>query len=147
MIKLVRTRIIKITSVASTTFLNRSSKQKQQTKLSAEILFESQPIHIEGYEIHHGQSTYSPPYRPLVLDCEQRILGIQSDDQHVAGSYVHGLFDTPQSLTAFIKWAGVTIDQDRDNKTRLNDAIQKAADVCSQHLNINQILRIIDQHE
>jgi adenosylcobyric acid synthase len=39
-----------------------------------------------------------------------RAEGARSRDDLVMGTYLHGLFDTPQALSALLRWAGLDSD-------------------------------------
>jgi len=52
---------------------------------------------MSGYEIHNGVTTGSALERPLV-SLDGRLDGAVSQDQAVAGCYVHGVFDDAEGL-------------------------------------------------
>jgi|GEM_PF-4676972 len=73
---------------------------------------------VQGYEIHMGVTENHAALKPfahtsheddepstgggLVSD------GARSPDDQIHASYIHGLFDSTESLTQILKWAGAT---------------------------------------
>ena len=59
-----------------------------------------------GYEIHmgstHGSDTRRPAFHVL-----GRPEGARSADDQIMGSYLHGLFDLPEAMSALLHWAGL----------------------------------------
>ena len=77
---------------------------------------------VSGYEIHMGISSGPALARPAFLidgsTPETGSCGVaegaRSEDEQVLGTYLHGIFDTPEALRSLLAWAGladaVTID-------------------------------------
>lgn len=63
-------------------------------------------INVKGYEIHAGEST-GPAFDNTLINLGSHGDGLFSEDTQVFGSYIHGLFDEPNALEYFIKWAGL----------------------------------------
>ncbi|MBG7619882.1 cobyric acid synthase [Herbaspirillum sp. AP02] len=61
---------------------------------------------VRGYEIHMGVSHGAALERPAFV-IEGRDEGAQSADGQLLGSYLHGMFDTPEALAALLAWAGL----------------------------------------
>lgn len=61
---------------------------------------------VTGYEIHMGISTGPAMGRPAFV-IDGRDEGARSQDGQVMGSYLHGMFDTPQACSALLAWAGL----------------------------------------
>ena len=57
---------------------------------------------IKGYEIHNGISKFGKNTIPFVKDCEDNIIGICDENKTVAGTYLHGLFDSEEFVEVFI---------------------------------------------
>jgi adenosylcobyric acid synthase len=62
---------------------------------------------VAGYEIHMGVSSGTALATPAFI-IEGRPEGALSEDGQVLGSYLHGMFDTPQACGALLAWAGLT---------------------------------------
>ncbi|RJG14778.1 cobyric acid synthase [Massilia cavernae] len=61
---------------------------------------------VAGYEIHMGISTGAAMERPA-FRIGGRGEGARSGDDQILGSYLHGMFDTPQACAALLRWAGL----------------------------------------
>ncbi len=61
---------------------------------------------VVGYEIHMGISHGGATARPAFL-LGSHADGARSADDQVMGTYLHGLFDLPQTMTALLRWAGL----------------------------------------
>lgn len=61
---------------------------------------------VSGYEIHCGVSS-GPALQTPALDLGDHTDGAMSADGQIFGSYVHGIFDSEQSLQSLLQWAGL----------------------------------------
>lgn len=102
------------------------------------LLTTNNPAPIQGYEIHCGQSAGPAFSNPLVSFANGQHDGAISDDQKIFGSYIHGLFDSPEACAEILRWAGlnsdadVSIAQQRDKQlNRLADAIEKHIEIAA----------------
>lgn len=91
------------------------------------------PVPVTGYEIHCGQSRGSE--QALISLSDGQAEGSISADNQIIGSYLHGLFDTPQACAAMLKWAGlrepaaVNLNAVREEQlTRLADCLESCLD-------------------
>ncbi|MCJ8303370.1 cobyric acid synthase [Shewanella sp.] len=107
---------------------------------------------VKGYEIHCGQSLLlktqaEGQLQPLNLSpMDSRVEdestagsfsdGLLSEDGQVLGTYLHGLFDSPDACALLLKWAGmsdadpVDIDAIRDQQlNRFADQLEKDLDM------------------
>jgi adenosylcobyric acid synthase len=79
---------------------------------------------IEGYEIHCGASSGRALDSPVATLDDGRTDGAISSDNQVLGTYLHGLFDHPDSSAALLAWAGLettqVVDQREIRETQLN---------------------------
>lgn len=74
----------------------------------------TQAVPVSGYEIHAGVSTGQALARPFLLECMVQgavgtsfVDGARSADGQIAGTYFHGLFDTPAAAQAVLAWGGL----------------------------------------
>ena len=114
-------------------------------------LLPEQPVAIKGYQIHVGISTMHTHTTPVARTFAQldnishheiaahkattRSDGCISADNQVAGTYLHGLFDTPEALQTILAWAGAETDLIADYQQQQEREIDRLADACEQHLN------------
>lgn len=95
---------------------------------------------VRGYEIHLGVSRGPALDRPLLRLADGRSDGACSDDGQVAGSYVHGLFDTPEALAALLAWAGAGDAVKADLAARREADIERLADAVEGHCDVAALL-------
>ena len=92
-------------------------------------------INVKGYEIHCGQSQLHEAQtvnHPSLFKLDNgQTDGYLSDDNQVLGTYLHGLFDSPEACDQLLNWAGlsgansVNIDEIREQQlNRLTDTLQ-----------------------
>jgi adenosylcobyric acid synthase len=87
---------------------------------------------VSGYEIHCGVSS-GPALANPALDLGDHLDGARSADQQVMGSYAHGIFDEPDSLTSLLAWAGLRDIEPFDYRARQEADIDRLADAIEQH--------------
>lgn len=91
---------------------------------------------VSGYEIHCGVSRYTAPAKPMIFLDDCRSDGCVSEDGLIAGTYLHGLFDSAAALTALLAWAGLANAQAIDRAALREQAIDRLADCVEQHLDL-----------
>ena len=118
--------------------------EKQLRRVRGTLVFDSAPL--SGYEIHHGISRGPGLARPLVMLAE-RTEGAISPDGQIAGSYLHGLFDTPEACAALLRWAGVARIAPSDYPARRAADLERLADTVEQYLDMPRINALTQFHE
>ena len=93
---------------------------------------------IKGYEIHAGISKGKALQRPF-CQLTDGADGAISEDKQILGSYVHGLFSHPQSLSVLLDWAGVTAPETFDYTVQCEQDIERLADMVEQHLDTDRL--------
>ena len=103
-------------------------------------------VPIRGYEIHCGVTTGAGlAAAPVQLD-DGRMDGARSADGQVVGTYLHGLFDAPEALAAWLRWAGLR-DAARIDVHALREAsIDRLADVVEAHLDTRKLATLMGLH-
>ncbi|MBE1302225.1 MAG: cobyric acid synthase [Alteromonadaceae bacterium] len=127
--------------------------EKQLTHDTGELLLsQSGSEHIEsvairGYQIHVGVSatTQTAPVFAL-LDSGAKD-GCISNDNQVAGTYLHGLFDDPKSLRRVIEWAGAKIAMIDDYQALQEQELNRIAKACNEHLDWRLIQSLIQKNK
>jgi adenosylcobyric acid synthase len=82
---------------------------------------------VSGYEIHMGTSEGAARANPAFM-IEGRAEGARSADDHILGTYLHGLFDTPSACSALLRWAGLDSDVTVDTAQLREASLQRLAD-------------------
>ena len=89
---------------------------------------------VEGYEIHCGASTGKALERPVATLNDGRSDGAISADNQVLGTYLHGLFDHPDSSAALLAWAGLETTQVVDQRDIRETQLNRLAAELEEHL-------------
>ncbi|MGV6806494.1 MAG: cobyric acid synthase, partial [bacterium] len=98
---------------------------------------------VSGYEIHCGVSRGEALNNPAVLLDDGREDGAVSADGQILGTYLHGLFDSPQALEAMLNWAGLAADNESgvssDISAMREAQLNRLADTLEQHLSLDRL--------
>jgi len=82
---------------------------------------------VSGYEIHMGTSSGAALDKPA-FRIEGRPEGARSADDQILGTYLHGLFDTPQASAALLRWAGLNSNTTVDTALLREASLDRIAD-------------------
>ncbi|MGA7438689.1 MAG: cobyric acid synthase [Luteibacter sp.] len=102
---------------------------------------------VSGYEIHCGVSTGPALQYPLahvvgahpVGSCND---GAVSEDGLVMGTYLHGVFDHPEALTALLRKVGLHDVQPIDIRALRDASIDRIADSIDAHLDTRRLAKL-----
>ncbi len=117
-------------------------RDKQLHNVTGHLTLDGAPV--RGYEIHMGRSHGAALTRPLLQLEGARPDGALSADGQIAGTYVHGLFETPAALTALLTWAGLCAPAHFDHAERREQALDRLADTVEASLDLALLLRDLD---
>jgi len=114
------------------------SPEKRLAQVTGRLAFAD--AKVSGYEIHLGVSSGAALSRPALL-IDGAAEGAMSADGQIAATYVHGLFDEPESSAAWLNWAGLQGVNAADfNYAQLREAeLDRLADCVEQHLDWAQL--------
>lgn len=118
----------------------RLEQVKQLKQVAGQLAFAN--AQITGYEIHMGVSTGVALQTP-VLYLAGKSEGAMSQDNQIAGTYLHGLFDHEQACAAWLKWAGLQTQHNFDYEQLRNDELNRLADCAEQHLDWERLAQYI----
>ena len=114
------------------TLTTELAAQKQLRNVRGHLLLGDAPI--EGYEIHAGISQ-GPALELAAVRLEDgRMDGAVSADGQVLGTYLHGLFETPEACQALLGWAGLNEAQRVDYHALRERDIERLADMVEAHV-------------
>jgi adenosylcobyric acid synthase len=82
---------------------------------------------VDGYEIHLGVSQ-GDALRLPAFHIDGRPEGARSPDGQVLGTYLHGLFDSPQANQALLRWAGLESETMVDSAALRQASLDRIAD-------------------
>jgi len=119
--------------------LNTELKPEKQLKRVAGKLVANgfNNTDIQGYEIHCGISHANQTMQHLIeLDSSNGTIedGFVNNDNNVLGTYLHGLFDQPQSCNQLLAWAGLKTQNAADLDLIREQQLDRLADCLQQHL-------------
>ena len=97
---------------------------------------------ISGYEIHAGVSNGPALEHSAVQLDDGRCDGAQSDDGQILGTYLHGLFESPEGCTALLRWAGLQDVQTVDYHALRERDLERLADLVEEHLDTDALRRL-----
>ncbi|WP_246028889.1 cobyric acid synthase [Litorilituus sediminis] len=103
---------------------------------------------VSGYEIHAGVTQLltntlaeDKPSAMLTLGGEEQ--GFVSNDQQIAGCYLHGLFDNPSALQLLISWLGLKTNIQPSLDSLEEEAIERVSHACEQYLAIDKLTAML----
>jgi adenosylcobyric acid synthase len=115
--------------------------EKQLRNVDGTLQIDATPI--SGYEIHAGVSQGPALQRPSVLLDDGRCDGALSADGQIIGTYLHGIFERPESCAALLRWMGLQQPQPLDYAQMREQAIDRIADALQDHLQLPQLLGLL----
>jgi len=118
-------------------FETRLEPGKQLRRVSGRLLFDD--AGFEGYEIHAGE-TSGPALDSPFARIGERDDGALSADGQIAGTYVHGLFDSTPSRASLLRWAGLESAREFDYFELRERSLERLADELQRALDVERIL-------
>jgi adenosylcobyric acid synthase len=100
---------------------------KRLEQVQGNCAFDAAGATVSGYEIHMGTSTGAALQTPA-FHIDGRPEGARSADDQILGTYLHGLFDTPQASAALLRWAGLNSDKTVDTAQLREASLDRIAD-------------------
>lgn len=114
--------------------------EKQLRNVSGRLHLDQAPV--GGYEIHAGISSGAGLERPAVMLDDGRADGARSADGQVMGTYLHGLFESPEASAAILRWAGLQQVQAVDYQALRERDIDRLADEVDAHLDTRLLAKL-----
>lgn len=98
-------------------------------------------VPVFGYEIHAGETQILQKNAPFTLQAAERSYadGALSDDSQVLGTYLHGVFDSPQAFDAIMHWAGAALTQTIDITQKREQSLQRLAQIIEQYIDLDKL--------
>ncbi|NWB29494.1 cobyric acid synthase [Pseudomonas gingeri] len=118
-------------------FSTELEQEKQLRNVRGHLLLED--AEVSGYEIHAGVTTGRALEHPAVRLDDGRCDGAQSADGQILGTYLHGLFESPGSCAALLRWAGLEAVQEVDYHALRERDIERLADLVERHLDTDRL--------
>ncbi len=124
-------------------FISMETELKEEKQLSQRqgtLNIIAQNCQVTGYEIHSGVSIFSAPHTPFSTLENGEQEGFLSNDNNIIGTYLHGVFDHPEALSALLNWAGVKQAEAFDYQQLRENEINRLADSVEQHMKIDELI-------
>jgi cobyric acid synthase CobQ/L-threonine-O-3-phosphate decarboxylase len=100
-------------------------------------VFVPDSIALEGYEIHHGLTRAMGVDEPAFVKDNGEVLGLQSADHSVLGTYLHGVFANSDFRRRFVdmlqKRVHRTLSQEKNTGSNAGDPIDRLCSVFRVH--------------
>ena len=93
---------------------------------------------IAGYRIHMGV-THGPALERPSTQLGGSNEGAISEDNQILATYCHGLFDTPEALSALLEWAGHKPTSRFDPNERRERDLDRLADAVEESLDLDRL--------
>jgi adenosylcobyric acid synthase len=124
---------------------------KKVTKRVEANLISNNNISVYGYEIHMGISNYGKSAKPLFnIKKENYEDGSINSNASVLGTYIHGIFDSPEFreliLNEIRRKKGIDERKSVEYETFRETQINKLADIVRDNLDIDEIYNIMNNH-
>ncbi|MEX2481957.1 MAG: cobyric acid synthase [Gammaproteobacteria bacterium] len=113
---------------------------KQLRNVGGRLAFAEAPV--SGYEIHVGV-THGPALARPAAQLGHGPDGAISDDDLILGTYLHGLFESPQACATLLAWSGLTDAQAIDYTALREAALERLADAVEAHLDTGTLTRML----
>jgi adenosylcobyric acid synthase len=147
----VESSLKRVSGLALCDFETTLTSQKVLSKVTATLKLNNRQTLCSGYEIHAGVSKGNALKTPLITFSQHpngfKTDGFISDDNAIAGTYLHGLFDEPNATMEILKWVKPDLNIDPISiDTHREQQLARLATMCETHLDIAQITSIYKGH-
>ena len=147
----VESSLKRVSGLALCEFETTLTSQKVLSKVTATLKLNNRQTLCSGYEIHAGVSKGNALKTPLITFSQHpngfKTDGFISDDNAIAGTYLHGLFDEPNATMEILKWVKPDLNIDPISiDTHREQQLARLATMCETHLDIAQITSIYKGH-
>jgi adenosylcobyric acid synthase len=102
---------------------------------------------VSGYEIHAGVSEGNALQQPFAQLDNGRCDGAVSADGLIMATYLHGVFELPQALSALLQWAGLHAPGTFDYHAVREQNLERLADTLESHLDMQRIMQILGERQ
>ncbi|WP_117234810.1 cobyric acid synthase [Vibrio maerlii] len=114
----------------------KSNKQLKQSKGTLQLPNQNE-VEVFGYEIHAGVTMGVQSNAPVQLDSGAD--GSMGIDNQVFGTYLHGIFESPDACSSILRWAGLQDAQGVDFDAIREQGINRVADAIEEHLDLTKL--------
>lgn len=127
------------------------AKDKTTVRSEGIAMIGKERIHVEGYEIHMGKSTFQKDYIPLV-ELSNRYDGTMTSDKKIFGTYLHGIFHNDafrETILNEIRMKkGLAPIQNRASfNHKREEAFDKLAQVVRENIQLTRIYKLMEEFQ
>jgi len=119
-----------------TTLASEKHLTQEQGTLVSEV------ARVEGYEIHCGVTSGSDLQHPFVRLDSGKNEGVLSPSGQLIGTYLHGVFDHPESCQSLLRWAGLKKSEVFDYQAFRETELDRLADLLEEHVDIDYLFNL-----
>jgi adenosylcobyric acid synthase len=116
-------------------------REKQLRNVCGRLAVDGAPVN--GYEIHAGVTRGTALAKPAA-HLAHGPDGALSDDGLILGTYMHGLFESPQACAVLLAWAGLREAERLDYSALREAAIERLADAVEQYLDLVSLRSLLE---
>lgn len=117
---------------------------KNLTNVTGTLTLNNKSVPVSGYEIHAGVSQVNES-QPVLLSNGQAD-GAVSNCNQIMGTYLHGLFESPQVTSLICEWANQSTVESVDFESIKDNAINTIADAIEEYMNLEQLWPELNGH-
>jgi adenosylcobyric acid synthase len=117
---------------------------EQKTLSNVTGYFRDRNTPVSGYEIHAGVSEGVALTNPAFVINGMPEGAISADGQ-ILGTYLHGVFESPEACQALMNWAGLDDAEQIDYAALRERGIDRLADAVEQSLDTTQLQNLIPE--
>ena len=111
--------------------------EKNLTNVTGTITLNNKAVPVSGYEIHAGVSQVNES-QPVLLS-NGKVDGAVSSCNQIMGTYLHGLFESPQVTSLICEWVNQSTVESVDFEFIKDNAINTIADAIEEHMHLDKL--------
>ncbi|MCM2681145.1 cobyric acid synthase [Echinimonas agarilytica] len=146
---LIESQVERVEGLQYLNIYTQMNTKKTLRRVSGEMTLGQHSCAVTGYEIHCGQTQLNSASQASVLNLtsghQQWQCGAQTEDQQIAGCYLHGLFDEAPAVTLLLSWLGHDTEQQDSIESIQENAIETLANTLEHHLDIPKLFKILNE--
>lgn len=138
---------LRLLDVETTFQHEKQTYQVTATVLNDSITQESAGLLLRGYEIHVGQTVTRSPWLRMTRTgaaIDHEVLdGSRSDDGHVWGCYLHGIFHNDAFRHDWLRSLGAPLSVESKASDAIEASLERLADAFESHIDMKQLNEMI----
>jgi adenosylcobyric acid synthase len=138
---------LRLLDVETTFQHEKQTYQVTATVLNGAVAPNAATLLLRGYEIHVGQTVTKSPWLSLErtgADDEREVLdGASSDDGHVWGCYLHGIFHNDAFRNDWLRSLGAPVIAESKASDAIEASLERLADAFESHIDMKQLNEMI----